>query len=177
MIPAKQIILLTAVALLAVGCTTQDSDPLGNLFGTNVGSRRELPGATFDKAFNSGRTVLSHYFDIAYADSTTGVIRGEPKITGAGTRQVAKLELQHTTEGLVAIASVANQRQGSPVQRQMTMTGENYDSVPNNTPAEIDAATTADQNETWETLRPDRALEGQILNDLQRAVSPGMERE
>ena len=89
----------------------------------------------------------------------------------AATRQIARLKLSQGSEGLVANVSVVVQRQGSVVYRQMQTEQDNYDSVPNTSPAEMDAATTATQNETWETYQVDRSLETQILNDLQNALT------
>ena len=186
--------LLTSLVLvgmiLTAGCngTGEGGSPVGGfLFGGETGTRRVLPATNYDEAFVAARTVMGHYFQIASADKATGVIVTEPKATTEGgvglvapaaTRQVAKLKLHQANEGLVASVSVLLQRQGSAVYRQMQTEQDNYDSVPNTSPAEMDAATTATQNETWETYQVDRSLETQILNDLQNTLvsaTPGEE--
>jgi hypothetical protein len=169
--------------ILAVGCngTSDSGSPVGGfLFGGEAGTRRVLPATNYDEAFAAARTVMGHYFEIASADRSAGVIETEPKamdeegvglLNRAAQRQLGKLQLRQGNEGLIAIVSVLQQRQGSAVYRQMQTEQDNYDSVPNTSPAESDAATTATQNETWETYQVDRSLETQILNDLQNALT------
>jgi hypothetical protein len=54
----------------------------------------------------------------------------------------------------------------------MPPTGENYDTVPHETPAQREAATTAEQNESWETRSHDADVERKILQDLWRSLHP-----
>ncbi len=168
---------------LAVGCngaSTGGSPVGGFLFGGDPGTRRVLPVTNYDDAFTTARMVMGHYFAIASADKAAGEIITEPRanegggvglVAPAATRQVARLKLSQGSEGLVASVSVVVQRQESVVYRQMQTEQDNYDSVPNTSPAEMDAATTGTQNETWETYQVDRSLETQILNDLQNALT------
>jgi len=167
------------------GCT-DEADPTGSgspvvdfLFADNVGTSRPLPGKTFNEAFETGRTVLAQRYTVASMDTTTGVIRCEPELTGqshdrvvgtALTRRIATMRIRRRGNTVRAIVSVAVQRQGSPIYRQFTVNQENYDSVPNKTPAETEAATTPDQNDAWETKSYDHAQENEILNDLERAL-------
>ena len=75
----------------------------------------------------------------------------------------------------MALVSVAVQRQRSQIRRQMQQVGSNYDSVPNKTPAEDQAATTIEQNQSWEVKDYDHELENKILNDLYRQLHPVQE--
>lgn len=178
--------LLTSLGLvgmiLAAGCngSGQGGSPVGGfLFGGQAGTRRVLPASNYDEAFASARAVMGQYFQIASTDKASGLIEAKPKAMDGGaeiigrtaTRQLATLQLGQGNEGLVANVSVLQQRQGSAVYRQMQVEQDNYDSVPNTSPAEMDAATTAMQNESWETYGSDASLETQILNDLQQKLT------
>ena len=178
-------IILAAIAtalggVLLAGCPG-DIDPAGSgnpmvafFFGDDAGTRRPLPAASFSEAFSAGRTVLSHYFHVASADADDGIIRSEPQFTDrsggllgrSGNRRVAMLKITHVGGQLMAVASVAVQRKGVMINRERRAYQDNYDSVPNQTPADMDAATTSEQNEMWETHSYDHALENQILDDL-----------
>jgi hypothetical protein len=73
---------------------------------------------------------------------------------------------------VVAYATVAVQRQGGSVFRVMPRDADDYDTVPNKTPAEGDAATTVGQNETWRTHRYADDVERKILEDIWRSLHP-----
>ncbi|MHC4562451.1 MAG: hypothetical protein ACYS8X_06725, partial [Planctomycetota bacterium] len=181
------ILVLAALAGGMAGCES-DPDPAGSgspalafLFGDSVGTRRVLEGAGRAEAFEAGRSVMGQYFAIGQADYDQGVLRSVPKpvdanneriLGGSDARQVATLTFRRDVSGnLVAVASVALQRQGAPIRRQYAADAENYDSVPNKTPIDTEAATTTEQNESWETQRYDHALEQKILDDLVRALA------
>ncbi len=51
---------------------------------------------------------------------------------------------------------------------------EDYSTVPNQSPAYDEAATTADQNESWMTYDYAHDLETKILDDLYRSLHPNM---
>lgn len=182
-------IILAAIAAalsgaLPAGCGG-DIDPAGSgnpmaafFFGDRAGTRRPLPAASFNEAFSAARLVLSHYFQVASADADDGIIRSEPQFAdrsggllgGSGSRRVAMLKITHVGGQLMAVASVAVQRKGVIVDRERRAYEDNYDSVPNQTPADVDAATTSEQNQLWETQSYDHALENQILDDLIEAL-------
>jgi hypothetical protein len=67
---------------------------------------------------------------------------------------------------------VAVERLGSTEHRHVGMTRENYDSVPNQTPAEADAASSPEQKEVWTIDRYDHELEQKILQDLNKRMHP-----
>ncbi len=154
--------------------------------GLLAGCSQATPGTTRilgqvepDLAFAAAREVMGQYFPIANADPLTRVIRSRPKSVEAGpdrllggypARQLATLRLRQEGKVVVAHLSVAEQRQRSPMHRGLRQMSDNYDGVPNRTPAYDEAATTVEQNEAWETPRYDHALEARILNDIYKAL-------
>lgn len=154
---------------LLVGCT----EPIGRA--------RSLGEVGYQPAFATAREVLAQYYSIESADPQTGVIRSRPKpvqaraerIVGkSDARQVATMRLRRDGREVIAHLAVAIQRQGSTIHRQMRMDADNYSSVPNQTPAEVEGATTPEQNESWRTDKYDRVMEQTILNQLYRAMHP-----
>jgi hypothetical protein len=142
------------------------------------GTTRELGDAEFDFAFAEAREVMSQYFELASVDPDAGEIRSAPAQAEAGperllgrsnARQVATMRVYRKGGQIVAQASVAVQRQADSIHRGGA---GGYDSVPHETPAEIEAATSAEQNELWRTERHDRGLESRILADLYRRLHP-----
>ena len=161
---------------------------LGLLAGCDAastpGTTRMLGTVDYDTAFRTARTVLARHFSIENAEPLTGVITSRPKeienrpagligITQGQTRQVAHLRVQRAGGQIMARLAVAVQTLGTPgVRRQVFGTGENYDSVPNKSPAEVEGATTPDQNDEWATRRYDGRREAEILNEIYRELNP-----
>jgi len=182
------IALIATVALLA-GCVDREnaaqpaSGPLGPLFVASGGTRRPLTAESYAQAFGHARAVMAQYFTISSANQSTGLIKCLPQrldsapsdrlIGGSPARQVATMKVTQDGGRIVAACSVRLQRQSSGILRQQSITDSSYDSVPNQTPGEIEAATTPDQNDTWETYRSDQALENKILNDLEDLLAKG----
>jgi len=158
-------------AALPGGCATRGAP----------GSRLTLPDVSYKVAFATARAVMSKHFKVASADPTTGLILAKPKPVSARperllggsspARHVAKMRLGSGDGHVVVLVSVALQRQGASSYRQM-QPGDDYSSVPNQTPAQDTAATTVEQNEAWQTQSHDRGLERQILNELYQALRP-----
>jgi len=147
----------------------------------DMGRSRPLGEVSYGTAFATARDVMAQYYSIESSDASTGEIVSRPKRVDAGrdrllggspARQVARLRLRREGKGVVAHLAVAVQRQGSAVYRQHSGIDETYSSVPNQTPAEADAATTPEQNEAWRTVKHDRALEQRILGQIHRALHP-----
>jgi len=124
-----------------------------------------------DVAFTAAKEVVAMYFPIESADPATEVIKCRPKMTqdyqerllgGSPTRQVARVELVPQDGQIFARVSVAIQQHGAGIQRSLH-TSDPYDPVPHQTPAQIDAATTTEQNETWKTVGYAYEVERKIL--------------
>jgi hypothetical protein len=130
-------------------------------------------------AFSAAKDVMAQYFDIKSADPDTFKITSQPKnvqdykerLLGASpTRQTAWLQIVRTEGQTAAQIAVTIQQLGSPVYRNMG-TGS-YSGVPNQTPAEIEGATTVEQNQTWKTIGNSYPVERNILDDLYRRLHP-----
>jgi hypothetical protein len=169
---ASALFLLTAVSAGLIGCV--ESTP---------GRTRSLGQADYGLAFATAREVLAeeHGFSIESTERDVGTIQTRPKPVAAEpdrllgsspARQVATVRLRRDGNDVVAHVSVAVQRQRAEVRRQVRDVGENYDSVPNKSPAEQDAALTPQQKMSWETVDYDHALEVRILEDLYQALRP-----
>ena len=158
--------------------------PLGLLAGCNGGTggtRRVLGPVSYDKAFATGREVMSQYFSLAEVDPDAGLIKSRPQFVEAGRlrlssnspgRQVATLRLRADGEYVIARLAVVVHREGSHIHKFVGEREENYSGVPNRTPAEIEAATTAEQNQAWQAVRYDHQLERTILRQISGALRP-----
>ncbi len=186
---ARQIITIaiTITTVLLAGCVDRAGETQGasGLFGALMvpsgGTQRELHTESYAAAFGQARAVMSQYFTVTSADQDTGLIEclparlestGSDRVVGRSpARQVATMKIRrHGSGRITATCWVQVQRQSSTILRQQSIMDETYDSVPHHTPAEIDAATTPDQNDAWETFSSDQPLENQILNDLARTL-------
>jgi len=162
------------VAAVLTGCSTGPS-----------GTSRRLGSVGYQGAFAAAREVMAQYFEIAEADVGSGTIKSRPKAAqggperllggGSPARQIATLHLRHEGDEVVAYVSVALQRQDSAVYRHMLASGESYDSVPNLTPAEQEAAVTSEQDHAWRTSRYAHDIEQKVLDDLYRRLHPAAE--
>jgi len=170
----KRFALLTAILLAA--CLPAGCD------GGTRGTTLSLGNIEYHKAFQEATKVMSQYFSVASADSETGTIETRPKAIEAKpdgifrsleARQIAKLHLRREGQEVLANLSVEVQRQGSAAYGQLQMPASGYDSVPHRTPAEIDAATTPEQNESWQTETYDHTLEYTVLDQLYKQLHGG----
>ena len=158
-------------AALPGGCATRVAS----------GSRLAFSDVSYKVAFATAREVMSKRFGVASADPATGLILAKPKAVSARperllggsspARHVAKMQLVSEDGQVVVRVSVALQRQGASSYRQM-QPGDDYSTVPNQTPAQGTAATTIEQNQAWQTQSHDSGLERQILNELYQALHP-----
>ena len=166
------------VAAILSGC---DLPALTSLSPMTRGVSRNLGEVEYASAFATAREVMEQHFSIASWDPDTGVIEAHPKMVevrgerllgGSPARHLAKMHVRRKNGQIVAHVSVALQREGSSIHRTRITAEENYDQVPNQTPAMDTAATTPDQNEVWTTRKHDRNLEREILDDLYKALHP-----
>lgn len=171
----RYILLVAAMVTgLLTGCVQQAT-----------GTRRPLGAVEYEPAFAKAQLVMAQYFSIASVRADEGIIKSRPEpvqvpakgfLSGRPCRKLATLQLYMVGKQVVANVSVAVQRQGLSVRRQMQVADGNYDSVPNETPAQIEAATTPEQNEGWWTESYDKVLEHRILHDLYKALHGPAER-
>lgn len=141
-----------------------------------VGTERSLGAVSYGDAFNAARAVVGQYFTVASADVDNGVIESAPQLvagrplSGGRSRQIATVRLRRGDGTVTAYAAVMIQRQSSAAARQLAWPTGVYDGPPHQTPADLEGATTAEQNEAWIIERRDRALERQLLTDIDDAL-------
>jgi len=149
------------------------------------GTSRSLGAVGYESAFAAANEVVAQYFSIESSNPHTGIIRSRPKsvkapkerlLGGSPARHVATVRVRTEGKTVVAYATVALQRQGGAELREIRPGADNYDSVPNQTPAEREAATTVDQNESWRTHTYAHDVERKILQDIYRSVNPKAEK-
>ena len=146
-----------------------------------AGRSRSLGDVDYVKAFAAGADVMRQHYRIESMNAESGVIKAEPKaVTAPGerllgnspAREVATLRLRREGNAVVAYASIVRQRMGGPILRTMNLRDEKYDTVPDSTPAQRDAATSEEQNASWVTDRNATDTERKVLAELYDAVHP-----
>lgn len=172
---------LLAVLTVAMIAGCQKGDILNEGLAPNQATSRMLGDTSYQQAYATGRQIMAQYFSVDPAKSTagSGIVRCRPKeVLDAGrdrllgdspARQIATLQIVQEGPAVTALVQVMQQRQGSAPERQMGYSQEryNYNMNPGNTsPGDSEAATTPQQNETWNNEKRRRDLEGQILQDL-----------
>ncbi len=166
------LIILVGVGGIAGGC----AEPA-------PGTTRSLGAVKYQHAFNTARETMGQYFSIASAESDMGVISSRPKpvqerperiLSGSAARKVARMRLRREDRNVIAYLEIAIQRHGTTEFRRMGPAQHKYDTIPDETPAETDAAATAEQKDVWIVDRYDHALERTILEDLYRKMHPSL---
>ena len=160
------------ISTALVGCNTDAPS----------GTRLSLGDVSHAEALAIAREVMGKHFELVRGNPGDSTIVSLPKPVdaraqriGGGkspTRQLATLRLQSQQGHVVANVSVLLQRQGSSSLERFGDRG-NYSTIPNDTPSQGTAATTPEQNESWETRAHDRALERTIVQELYDAMHPG----
>ena len=177
----KRYVVFFAVGLgmLLAGCGQLSSN--GGL-SPGRGTIRGLGDTSYQEAFATGRLVMGQYFTVDSFDVNTGIIKSHPKKVDAGkerllgsspARQIATMQISQKDGQVVAQVLVLQQRQGSAIRRQAgySTEQENYTGNPGEeSPANIDAATTPKQNESWADEKARHGIEADILNDLYKRL-------
>lgn len=174
------IVTVVAAVVTLAGCAKMNMDDGGLAPGR--GTTRSLGDTSYQQAFAAARQVMAQYYSIASANVNTGLISCKPKLTqakherllgGSPSRQVATMEISQKNGAVVAQVLVLQQRQGAAARERMGYSSEryNYSGRPGDeTPADLDAATTAKQNQAWETEKPLHHVEIKILDDLYKSL-------
>lgn len=141
------------------------------------GSQQVLGEYDYAAAFSKAKDIFAQYYSIESADPVTGKIVSRPKYDTSpknlySTRELATLNIDNQGGIITAQLSITVERQTSAAARQMNLYRENYDEVPNKSPAYGEAATTAEQNQSWGFDRYNRALERRILQELILGINP-----
>ena len=159
-------LLLSGMLLVSVlgGCTDVSQFP-----------ERSLGMVGYVDAVDAARQVMGQYYTVAKVDADNGEVKSLPKAAEAGlmggsAREVATIYLRKQNKEVVAYASVQVQRRSGAMKQ---MGSPSYSGVPNQTPAELEAATTAEQNENWTDERQDSSMAYKLLNDLYDMLHKG----
>jgi hypothetical protein len=162
----RGLILLLAAALLA-GCQTEKF------------RSRALGDVTFDQAFTAGQDVFRDYYEIDTSDRDNGRIASYPKaahtqarrlLTSGPARQMAVLRIRKAEGMAWADVRVDVQQMESQAHQLSAITVDRE--IPNQTPAQEDAALTVEQRESWVTVGHDYEIERAILNDIYAQLHP-----
>lgn len=164
---------LLPLALLAGACAAGCSQE-------SPGTVRFLGNVEKAAAFAAAKDVMSQYYPIAQADPDLGIIKcvpsdakgpGERLLGASPMRHQAQLELIRSQGGMSARVAVIVQRQGGSIHRAAA-TSDSYSGVNNQSPADMDAATTTEQNESWQTTGYSYETQRKILEDLYQRLHP-----
>jgi hypothetical protein len=168
------------LGLAAVG-GCQRADLLQEGLTASKASTRNVGDASYQQAYVAAREVISQYFSIDpdRSNAASGMVQSRPKdvldagnerlLGGSPARQIAKLQIVQEGPLVTAYAQVMQQRQGASAQKRMGYSQERYNYSGNpgdESPADIDAATTPQQNESWFNEKRRRDVETQLLEDL-----------
>ena len=180
----KNISILMVVALgvgflVVVGCQNMGQIETGLSIGN--GSSRNMGDVSRHEVFAAAIKALSAHYSIdpTKTNQANGIIICRPhnvlnpaneRILGAlPARQLARVELISENNQVIVQVLVVQQRQGSGPRQAMGYAQEryNYDGSPGNeTPGDLSAATTPQQNEAWEFEKTLPSIEGVILSDM-----------
>jgi hypothetical protein len=183
----KHLGLLLLMVGLAGGLIGCEELGLDNALSPGRGSTRTLGDVSYAHAYATGREVLAQYYplDPVKTNVDTGTIQSRPKVlSGAGqdrllsasaARHIATLRIFQENGLVSAQIVVEQQRQGSDARSQMGYStermSENYSGNPGElSPAEMEAATTLEQNQTWLHDKDRHDIEATILQDLYNAL-------
>ncbi len=164
------------IVTLITGCGTS---PFGTALDPKKGTQITLTSTSYEEAFATGTEIMQKYFPPADANTSTRMIYGAPTAAKLGAerllggkspaRRIATMSLQKKGDNVIARLTVVIQRQGSASFQRMTP-ADDYSTVPNQSPAQGTAATTASQNEAWQTQKYDHGMERKILTELKQAL-------
>ena len=165
--------------LFAGGCASTGLSPL------SYGARR-VEGGNELALFDAARTVLVDLgYQIDRENTVAGMITTQPtleprrssnargRISSAGQwRRVVEVRVDDRGDAVQVFCKVAIQQQVTAAHRMFAYDRSGTD-VPGATPIERDAATTAEQNTVWQTIRRNKTAERDILEAiLQQAEGP-----
>lgn len=164
---ARCLALLVAASILA-GCQTDQF------------RSRRLGDVDYNAAYQAGLGAMSNYFTIQSADAKTGRIVAQPQpasptagkiVSSTQGREVAVLQITRDSAGVVAGIRVDIQRQEEPAYQSFSQMYSNTD-VPNQTPAQREAALSPEQVQAWRTVGHNYDMERRILDDIYNSTRP-----
>ena len=176
--------MLWLVAWVVLGCgACQSPAPTGRSH-TLLRQRSVTPAV----AFSAAEQALRERFRIQVRDPVAGLLRTEPVITEAPpeparvvdtlrtrrrVRKVVEVRVEPEGDG-VAIGCKAVIEENQAREHRLFAREHSLSDVPSDTPADREAAVTAEQDAVWRVIRRDKTLEGQICQAINELLSePG----
>lgn len=163
-------LLLLLTCVCGLGCASRDMPPMD--FSVRMLSDAER-GQTIDRA---EAVLKSLGYSIARRDTARGVVVSEPiALEAAGERSVradnakrkiAEVRFAETADSKSVYCKVIIQEQSYENYRLLAYERGGDDLPGHQTAIDRDAATTAEQNTVWRTIRRDRVAERQILDHI-----------
>jgi hypothetical protein len=163
---------LVSVTLVSVaaGCASRDARPVNYAV-------REAPSADRGVSLDAAEAALiSLGYTIARRDTAGGILVTQPvAIEGAGERtvradnpfrKIAEVRLTGSDVAAKIQCKVIVQEQATENYRLLAFERGGDDLPGHHTAIDRDAATTAEQNTVWRTVRRDKAAEREILDRL-----------
>lgn len=161
-------LLLLSLGLLLGGCQSEQF------------RSQNLGAVPYQLAYQAGLDVLQKYYMIDSANSRTGRITSQPKLVEARrTRAIyvgparEKAVLRIRQEGPIVWADVrieVQSQEGEAYASLSQLTSNN--DIPNQTPAQRDAALSAEQKQAWVTTGNNYETERRILSDIYQHLHP-----
>ena len=175
--------MLTVVSVALVACNGSDPFGLRATLTPQAGTSRNLGNVSKDKAYDAALAVLGQHYriDSEKSDREQGKIVCMPKsitakrdrvLGNTPARQLVRFQLAQDGKSQVAHLVVVLQRQASYAktsnyQFSEERLGDNYTGNPGNeTPADLDAALTAEQKEAWVDQRALHVEEAKLLQQI-----------
>lgn len=163
-------LVLPLLALALIGCENV------NYTSQNLGR------VGYDHAFDTAVEVFRGYYPVASTNREKGMIYGAPRpvdsapdriLSNTKARERAELRIRSEEQNIWADVRVEIERLQTGSHQAMLGLTSSRD-VPNRTPAEQDAAYTAEQNEQWNVTGTNYQKEIFILEDLRDRLHPLM---
>lgn len=161
--------MLGVLAAMLVGCETENYRQV------------RLGEVDYSEAYAAGLDVFADYYTVASADAATGLITAQPTradappdmlLTNVPTREVAEMRIREDNRVVWADIRIAVERLDTESHRNIQALDQHRD-IPNQTPAELDAGLTPQQQQTWTRRGYNYEKERVILRDVYSRMHPG----
>ncbi len=189
LIPAVPVLVGAILARLVFsGCSDPGSSPLDRRGRSSGWSEITLPNVSQDEAYAASRYAMGQWFRIVTEDPIRGYLESayEEGTQRGGTgrmrdaavnypnrvRRRAMMRVEPRGSGCSVQCRVAVQRLDTADHRVFRQ-NDQFGDVPNQTPIDRDAGTTAQQNQVWTDLPRETSREREILALVRERVSNG----
>ncbi len=170
---------ILALGITVCGCNLRQTPPIAY-------QRQRLEDVSYRTVFNAAEEALQRYFVVETRDADTGTLRARPvetKLDPSGTRiisdavggsrtgrQLAEMRVQQEGPDVDVSCRVLIQELETEKFRLAERQRGVYDQ-PTDTPAEVEAGTTSEQNAVWVNRSRNRELERRILEAVEQLAN------